>query len=81
MNTNKDYKYLGCIRKKTYRRKEALTKAAIQSKTSGDEIKAYKCLYGHHWHIGHPGHPSKKRPASEQGVRSLRLKPAGSEEL
>lgn len=36
-------------------RKLALSAAAIARKTTGEDIRAYKCPYGcHAWHQGHP---------------------------
>lgn len=47
-------------------RKDALNQAAIARRDSGEDIRAYKCPYGHCWHIGHP--PGVKEATSAESV-------------
>lgn len=51
------YYYRSCGKKKGYANKNvAKYIAAIQRKETEEDIQAYKCTFGRHYHIGHPRH-------------------------
>lgn len=43
----------GCDRKQVFNKEDAGLHARRRFGQTGQFIKAYKCSFGHHWHIGH----------------------------
>lgn len=67
------YKTRGCKIKKMFTtRKQARKIAKIANTRYEKRVRAYKCLYGEHYHIGHPRPPYKEKQAEYKARQMLK---------